>query len=162
MPVFGSERCPPERTASALYCDCPSAMEQRPKTVPVVAAFLFAGAVISVVVGISLLFPNTFLDRLWDLNKSAAAVFHALRWISGALLLLLGGATCAAAAGLLGRKQWAWWFAVVLFALDACGDAVSFFAIRDFLRSAFGALISLIFVYALTRQRVRHYFKERP
>ncbi len=134
-------------------------MDQRPKTVPIVAAFLFVAAAISTVVGISLLVPDTPLDRLWELNRAAAAAFHALGWISGALLLLLGGATCAAAAGLLRRKQWAWWFAVVLFATDGGGDVVSFFATGDLFRSASGAVISLAFLYALARPRIRRYFK---
>jgi len=82
-------------------------MEQRPRAVPIVAAFLFAAAAIAAVVGASLLFPNALLDRLWELNKPAAAGFRALGRIAGVLLLLLGGATLAAAFGLLQRKMWA-------------------------------------------------------
>lgn len=134
-------------------------MKQRPTTVPVVTAFLFAAAAIAAVVGTSLLVPTTFLDRLWELNKPGAAVFHALGWVSGVLLLALGGGTCAVAAGLLRRKRWAWWFAVVLFAIDVTGDLVSFCVTGDLLRSACGAVISLAFLYALSRYRVRWYFK---
>jgi uncharacterized membrane protein (DUF2068 family) len=135
-------------------------MEQRPKTVPIVAAFLFAAAAIAAVVGTSLVFPNTLLDQLWDFNKRGAAAFHALGWIAGALLLALGGATCAAASGLLRRKQWAWWFTIVLFAIDGTGDVISFSVTGDFLRSASGAAISLAFLYALSRHRVIRYFKQ--
>jgi len=40
-----------------------------------VAAFLFVATVIAAVVGISLLFPNRLMDRLWELNKPGAALF---------------------------------------------------------------------------------------
>ncbi|MBZ5725851.1 MAG: hypothetical protein LAP87_12745 [Acidobacteriia bacterium] len=62
------------------------------KAIPIVAAFLFAAAVVAAVVGASLLFPNPLLDRLWELNRPGAALFHALGWIAGVLLMLLGAA----------------------------------------------------------------------
>jgi hypothetical protein len=52
-------------------------MEQRPRTVPMVAAFLFAATAIAAVAGVSLLWPNALLDRLWELNKPGAAAFRA-------------------------------------------------------------------------------------
>jgi hypothetical protein len=134
-------------------------MEQRPKTVPIVAAFLFAAAAIAAVVGGSLLFPNPLLDRLWELNRPGAAAVRSLGRISGILLLLLGAGTFAAAAGLLQRKRWAWWFAVVLFAIDASGDLVSLVVTGDWLRSAAGVVISSAFLYSLSRYPVRRYFQ---
>ncbi|HTT65361.1 MAG TPA: hypothetical protein VLX58_19680 [Bryobacteraceae bacterium] len=135
-------------------------MEQRPRTVPVVAAFLFAATAIAAIVGASLLFPHTLLDRLWELNKPGEAAFRTLGWISGVFLLMLAVGTFSAAAGLLRRKKWAWWFAVALFGIDGCGDAVSFFATRDFWRSAAGVVISAGFLYFLSRRRVRRYFEQ--
>jgi hypothetical protein len=134
-------------------------MEQRPRAVPILAAFLFAAAGIAAVVGASLLFPNALLDRLWEFNKPAAAGFRALGRTAGVLLLLLGGATLAAALGLLQRKMWAWWFAVVLFATNGAGDVVSLIVTRDWPRSASGIVISSAFLYALSSSRVKRYFK---
>ncbi len=136
-------------------------MKQRPKTIPVVAAFLFAATAIAAVVGASLLFRNPLLDRLWELNRPAAALFHALGWMAGVLLLLLGAAAGAAGVGLLHGRKWAWWFTVILFAVQACGDVVSFFATWDFWRSASGTAISCAFLYALSRRSVRRYFGQR-
>lgn len=133
-------------------------MEKRPAAVPVVAGFLFAAAAIAAVVGCSLLFPGTLLDRLWALNKPGEAAFRALGRISGVLLLLLCAVTLAAALGLLLRRKWAWWLAVVLFAMNAAGDAVGFAVTGDWLRGASGILIASIFLYALTRHPVRRYF----
>ena len=134
--------------------------QQRPKSVPIVAAFLFAATGIAAVVGTSLIFPNRLLDRLWELNRPGAAAFHALGRISGVLLLALGIGTAAAATGLLHRRKWAWWFAIVLFTIDGCGDVVAFFATGDLLRSAFGLAVCTTFLYCLTRPRVRQYFEE--
>src|SRR2546422_1043498 len=83
-----------------------SAVEQRPKTVLIVAAFLFAATAIAAAVGALLLFPNTLSDRLWELNKPGAAAFRAWGRISGIPLLLLGAGTFAAAVGLLHRRKW--------------------------------------------------------
>jgi hypothetical protein len=134
-------------------------MERRPRTIPMVAAFLFGATAIATVVGISLLFPNWLLDRLWDLNPPAGAAFHAVGRVSGVLLLALGGGTFAAALGLLRRRRWAWWFAVVLFAINGCGDVLGFFATGDALRSVLGVAISSAFLYSLGQHRIRRYFK---
>jgi len=135
-------------------------MESRPTAVPIVAGFLLAATVIASIVAISLLFPNPLLDRLWELNKPGAAAFRALGWISGVALLVLGAGTSCAAIGLLRRRKWAWWFAVVLFAVDGTGDLVSLLVSGDWLRGASGAAISTAFLYSLSRHRVRRYFAE--
>ncbi len=131
----------------------------RPKTVLVVAGFLFAAAGVAAVVGASLLFPNPVLEQLWKLNPSAAPAFHSLGRIPGLLLLALGLATFSAAQGLLRRRRWAWWFAVVLFAGNGLGNAVSFFATREALRSLSGVMIATAFLYLLVRSPVRRYFR---
>ena len=134
-------------------------MDQRPAAIPIVAAFLFAATAIAVIVGVSLLFPNPWLDQLWTLNKPAEAGFRAFGRISGVLLMLLGAGTFACAVGLLLRKSWAWWFAVVLFAINGTGDAVSLAVTGDWLRSAAGVAICSAFLYSLIRYPVRRYLK---
>lgn len=124
------------------------------------AAFLFAATGIALVGGASLIFPNGLLNRLWELNRPAAALFHAMGPISGALLIVLGIGTAATASGLLHRRKWAWWSAMVLFAIIGCGDLLALVATGDFLRTAFGVAVSATFLYFLTRPRVRRYFRE--
>ena len=131
-------------------------MAQRPKTVPIVAGFLFADTAVA---GGSLLFPGTLLDRLWELNKPGAAAFRTSGSISGVLLLLLGAGTFSAAVGLLQCKQWAWWFAVVLFAINGFGDVGSLVVTGDWPRGASGVAIACAFLSALSRYPVRRYFK---
>jgi len=130
----------------------------RPLSVTIVSGCLFFATLIAAVVGISLLFPNPLLDRLWELNPEGAALFHSIGRVSGLFLLALGSGTCAAAFGLLRGRGWAWWFAVMLFAINAAGDVVSYFIVHDALRSAAGAMVSSIFLFLLLRRKVRNYF----
>jgi hypothetical protein len=130
----------------------------RQGTEPIVAGFLFAATLLAVVVGLSLLFPNRLLDRLWELNKPGAAAFRAMGKASGLLLLALGIGTAAAGLGLLRGRPWAWWFAIVLFTVNGCGDVVGLVATGDWLRSGSEIAIAAAFVYSLTRPRVRSYF----
>ncbi len=132
--------------------------QSRPKTISIVSAFLYAATIIAMVVGISLLFPNRLLDRLWKLNPEGAVLFHSIGPVSGVFLLALAVGTFAAARGLLRGRSWAWWFSVALFAIDAGGNVVSYFLIHDAFRSATGAIISSAFLAALCRPSVRHYF----
>jgi len=132
--------------------------QSRPKTIPIVAAFLFAATLIASGVGVSLLFPNRLLDQMWKLNPEGSMLFHSIGPVSGVFLLALAAGTFAAARGLLAGRRWAWWFSVALFAIDACGNVVSYFLIHDALRAATGAIISSAFLITLCRPTVRHYF----
>jgi len=133
-------------------------VENRPKTTPIVAAFLFFATAIASIVGVSLLFPNRLLEPLWKLNPEGAVLFHSIGPVSGVFLLALAMGTLAAARGLLAGRRWAWWFSAALFAIDACGNVVSYFLIHDALRAATGAIISSAFLVALCRPTVRNYF----
>ena len=132
----------------------------RPRTVPIVAGFLFAATAIAAVVGVSLLFPNPLLDRLWELNKPGAAAFRAMGRAAGLLLLALAVGTAAAGRGLLHGRRWAWWFSIALFTINGFGDLIGLFVTRDWLRSGSGVAVAAAFVAALARPGVRRYFAE--
>ena len=121
------------------------------------AGFLFAASAIAVVVGCALLFPGELLRWLAQFNKPGMAVFQVLRW-TGVLLLMLACGTASAAIGFLHARKWAWWFAVVLFTIDGCGDLASTFITGEVLKGAFGVAISSVFLFALSRDRVKSYF----
>ncbi len=136
-------------------------MSPRPRAVPVVAAFLFAATAIAATVGLALLSPGPFLDRLWDINKPAEAAFRSHATIFGLLLLLLSAGTLFSGFDLLRGRRWAWRFAVVLFAINGAGDLVNWAVTGDWLRSSSGVLIGSAFLYALLRAPVRRYFERR-
>jgi hypothetical protein len=131
---------------------------RRPRSVTVISGFLFFATAVAVVVGVSLLFPNPLLDQLWKLNPEGAVLFHSIGRISGLFLLALGGGTLGAGFGLLHRRAWAWWFAVVLFAINAAGDVMSYFIVYDALRAGMGVGVSSLFLVLLLQRNVRGYF----
>jgi hypothetical protein len=142
-----------------LHDDATTGRERhRPKTIVVIATFLFAATIVAIITGESLLFPNALLDNLWKFNPEGAALFHSIGRASGVFLLALGVGTFFAALGLLRGRQWAWWFGVFLFAIDASGNIVSYVLTHDALRSGTGALISSTFLFLLCRHPVRRYF----
>lgn len=111
------------------------------------------------IVGVSLLFPNRLLDQIWELNMPAEAAFRAHESISEIFLLLLAVSMFASGVALLRRRRWAWWFAMVLFTINAAGDVVSFAVTGDWLKSASGVMICSAFLYCLSNCRVRRHFK---
>ena len=131
---------------------------RRPKTIAVIATFLFAATIIAFITGESLLFPNALLDKLWKINPQGAALFHSIGRVSGVFLLALGVGTFFAALGLLRGQRWAWWFGVFLFTIDACGNIASYILTHDALRSLTGAIISATFLFFLCRDSVRDHF----
>jgi hypothetical protein len=136
-------------------------MNSRPVSITVISGFLFLATAIAAVVGVSLLFPNALMDRLWELNKPGAELFHSIGRISGLFLLALGCGTWAAGRGLLHGRSWAWWFAVVLFTVDGMGDVISYFLIHDALRTVTGVLVSSAFIYLLCRRDARDFAKRK-
>lgn len=133
----------------------------RPKMIGVIATFLFSATIVALLIGESLLFPNSLMDKLWKFNPDGASLFHSIGRVSGVVLLALGVGTFFAALGLLRCRPWAWWFGVFLFAIDAVGDIVSYFVTHHALRSLTGAIVSATFLFFLCRESVRGYFRRQ-
>ncbi|MBZ5610676.1 MAG: hypothetical protein LAP38_20630 [Acidobacteriia bacterium] len=130
----------------------------RPPPVLVIAAFLFAATLIAVVAGTTLIFPSRFSDWLWELNRPARTMLRPLGSALGAVLIALGVGTALTGMGLWRGRRWAWWLAVLLFTVNGCGEIVSFFMIRDFVRSGSGLAIAAVFLFYLNRANVRRFF----
>lgn len=133
-----------------------------PKTLAIIAGFLFFAAAMAAVVGGALLFPGKLLQFLAELNKPGMAAFEQIETLAGVLLLALGVGCAATAIGLLRRQRWAWVAATVLFIVNGGGDLVSCVRTHDFLRSGAGALIAALFLFGLWRPSVRAYFRTEP
>ncbi|HEX3969336.1 MAG TPA: hypothetical protein VHW70_15315 [Edaphobacter sp.] len=134
-----------------------SITNRKPAVVTVVAVFLFFASVVAWITGTSLLFPRPFWQKMWDLNRPAYIAFSSFGKVSGILLVALGAGTGAAGIGLLKGKEWCWWFAVVLFAINGIGDLVTLFLTHDLIRGGSGVLIAIIFLFCLTRLQVKRY-----
>jgi hypothetical protein len=132
----------------------------KPIPVALVAAFLWIAMLVSLVVGVALLFPGTFLDRIWVYNRPAHAAFQTVGKTSGVGFLVLGLVVGAAAGGLACGRRWAWWLAILIFALNGIGDLVGLLATRDLLRSGSGFVIAVGFLLVLLHRNVRASFDQ--
>jgi len=135
-------------------------MTPRPKTVTVVAGFLFLASAIAAFAGGVLFLQGPMLDTMRSWNPALRG-YHTISPIFGVFLWALGFAVFAVARGLLRARRWAWWFSIALFAVDAIGDVVSYFAVHDGLRTVAGVAVSSAFLIALTRPAVRNYFAQQ-
>ena len=93
----------------------------------VVGIGLLLIALVTVVVIASLVFPGTPLDALWVGKPGSRTAFDKLGLAGIAFVALLGVAALAAGIGLLQRRRWARWVAVVLLGVNAIPDLVQGF-----------------------------------
>ena len=123
-----------------------------------VGVFLFFGATMAALAAITLSFPGTQLDRIWQLNPRAYAQLAPLRSRVGPVFFLLGAALAAAGIGWFQRRFWGWLLAVIIIATQVAGDFMNLVR-GDFLRGTAGVLIAgFLLTYLLSRQ-VRNNFE---
>ena len=122
------------------------------------AIFLFFGATVATLAGITLLFPGSFLDPMWQLNPEAGEQLRHLGGWIGIAFLGLGAAMIAAAIGWIKRRFWGWALAVLIITSQVLGDFVN--ALRgEWLKGAVGAAIAVALLVYLVRRNVRDAFR---
>lgn len=134
--------------------------EARPIGVTALSIFFWAGAVISFIVAVSLLFPGSFLEPMWRLNQRAREGFAG---VGGWAILLMGVVSfgCAmAAAGLWRGSRWGYWLALILLAINLIGDIANVLLGTE-RRAAVGIpIVIAILVFLLASRRVRQFFRQ--
>lgn len=119
--------------------------------------FLFFGATMATLAGITLLFPGTVLDPMWKLNPEAGEGLRQLGRGIAIPFLGLGVAMVAAGIGWMKRRFWGWALAVIIIASQVAGDLVN--AVRgQFLKGAVGVAIAGALLIYLLRPKVRTAF----
>jgi hypothetical protein len=122
---------------------------------PTLAALLFLAALVALITGLALAFPDPMWKPMWDLNREAYVSFRRIGTASEVFLFSLAVVSGAAAVGLLLHRRWAWWVALLLFAVNGAGDGVSLMRTGDVLRFGSGLLIAGGFVVLLLLPPVR-------
>ena len=113
----------------------------KPISVTIVTAFLWIAMLIGLAVGVALLFPGTFLDRMWVYNRPAHAAFQTVGKTSGVGLSRTRSDRRNVRLGSLPWTcLWAWWLAILIFALNGIGDSFGLLATRDCLEAVRGLL----------------------
>jgi len=121
------------------------------------AVFCIFGACASGLAAVTLAWPGTPLDRVWTLNPTGHAELTAAGPLAAIGMAVLSPVMVAIAIGLLARRRWAYWGAVVGLCVNALGDAVGAL-VRSDLRTLVGVPIAAFFVYWLLRPSVRARF----
>lgn len=122
-----------------------------------VGSFLFFGAIMACLAGLTLTRPGTLLDRIWRLNAPAYARLAPLGKPAGILFLLLSATLAIAATGWFRLRVWGWRLAVAVIATQVLGDLVNMFT-GDLLRGSIGFLIAAALLIYLLRPAVRRNF----
>lgn len=135
------------------------AMERRSKPVGVVAltGFFAFGVAMSSLACAALLFPQSVLSRVWNLNPEAKSAFAAIGpW---AIVLMATAATgCAlAAVGLWRGARWGRIAAMAMLTVNLAGDLTNA-VFRGDLRTLIGLPIGGALIAYLQSARVRRYF----
>lgn len=137
----------------------PSQPQKSPRGLTFVAAFLFFGATMALLAGITLSFPGTILDRVWRLNPVAYAQLSPLGVPMGVAFLSLALLLLISAVGWIRRSRWGWTLAVVIIAIQVLGDCANLLR-GDVLRGAVGVVIAGALLFYMTRPPVRAAFRK--
>lgn len=142
-------RYPHER--SAIVHDHPS------RALTAIGIFLFFGAIVASLAGITLIWRGTILERMWALNPTAYKQLRPWGAAAGVLFLLLGVALSVAGAGWFKRRLWGWKLTIAIIAAQVVGDLVNVLR-GDVVRGAIGFTIAGALLYYLLRSEVRAVF----
>lgn len=120
--------------------------------------FLFFGASMAFLAGITLVWRATPLDQIWQLNPRAYRELAPLGRLVGVGFLFLGIIMFVAAVGWFKRKLWGWQLAVAIIAVQAAGDLGNA-VLGHILESLIGVTIAGALLYYLLTPSVRSVFK---
>jgi hypothetical protein len=122
-----------------------------------VGIFLFFGALMALLAGITLVWPGTMLDRVWALNARAYRELAPFGRAIGIPFLLLSAVLAAAGAGWFRRRLWGWGLAVLLIAGQVIGNVVGIFQGR-LIEGVVGFTIAGALLFYLLGAKVRAAF----
>lgn len=122
---------------------------------PTLAALFFLAALVAALTNLALLFPSPMWMPMWNLNPDAYESFHHLGWIAVLGLFCLACVSAMTGAGLLLHKRWAWWIALIMFAMNGAGDVISLLRTHELARFGSGVLIAAGFILLLVLPPVR-------
>ena len=133
-----------------------AASPNRPAGFFPIGIFFFFGSVMATYAAITLLIPGTFLDKAWELNKSAHVQLAAMGRIMAVPFGFLSVVLFLAGAGWFKRRRWAWVLGVSVIALNLSGDLIHL-ALGDWLGSMVGVVIAGLLLIYMTRASVQAY-----
>jgi hypothetical protein len=133
----------------------------RPANIPpgmaAIGIFWYFGAMMASFAGLTLMWPGTVADRLWELNASGHVQLLLLGRKVGFGFFLLSIILVFAGIGWFQRRTWGWTLAVIVLMTQVLGDLVNAW-MGQFARGITGAIIAGALMFYLFRQEVRNAF----
>lgn len=126
-----------------------------------IGVFLYFGAIMASLAGVTLVWSGTILDRLWILNPRAYNQLSTFGTAAGIAFLSLGAILAFAGMGWRHRRFWGWALALVIVATQVLANLVNA-ARGDFLKGCAGFLLSGALLCFLLRPKVRAVFTRKP
>ena len=105
----------------------------------------------------TLAWPGTALDALWIVNPTGHAGLRALGPVGIVGMAALSVTMALTTFGLLARRRWAWWAAVIGLVVNATSDLATAIATGDPI-TLIGVPVAGVIVWWLTRREVRSRF----
>ncbi len=133
---------------------------KRPRGFVPIGIFFLFGATMAAYAAVTLLKPETVLDRLWVLNGTGHAQLASLGKGAGLGFVLLSALLCAASVGWFRRCYWGWVLGATIVAINAAGDLVNL-AIGEHGKGAVGVAIAGLLLIYMIRPGVRDYFSTK-
>lgn len=129
----------------------------RPLVVTILIILFVIGTIASLVAVVSLSFPGSFLESVWQVNPHAREGFARM----GSWSLLLMSIVCVAclltAIGLWRALRWGYWLAVVMLTVNLAGSVINVIVGTE-RRAVIGIPIAFILLFYLLRTNTREYF----
>ena len=132
----------------------------RPRAITALSIFFVAGATISLIAGISLLLPNSFLEPMWRLNPRAHENLSRLGLWAVVMLSTVSMLCAAAAIGLWRGSRWGYWLAVGLILTNLLGNVINV-VLGTEPRAIVGVPIAAaLLAYLIFSKNVREFFSK--
>lgn len=132
----------------------------RPRGITALGVFFAAGFLIALTSSVSLLFPGSFLEPMWQLNPRARTAFSSMGIWAPVLLITVSVACAVAAFGLWQGRRWGYRVATGLLIVNLVGDVANV-ALGTEPRAIVGVPIVAALLFYLSRPGVRVFFS-RP
>jgi hypothetical protein len=131
-----------------------------PFGVKFLAGFFAFGALMCALTVVLLLFPESRLEAVWNLNPTAHAAFTAMGYWAVLLMMVVGTACASTAVGLAIRRSWSRVSAVVILTVNSLGDLANVSLRHDY-RALIGLPVAGAMIAYLLSRRVRLSFPQR-
>ena len=128
----------------------------RPRGITALSLFFALGSLMAFIATVSLLFPGSFLEPMWQLNPRARTAFATMGIWAPALLSAVSAACAAAACGLWRGRRWGYYVAAGLLVVNLLGDTVNV-VLGTEPRAIVGIPIVALLLFYLSRPKVRRY-----